>query len=421
MLLQSEASESLDASQAWERVAATGVVFIIAIRYRFSPDIPIGFLIAACLIPVTLNQLTRYRGAVFITGLCILSAISGLLLTMGHSGLGNVSESLALVQTARVVGIALVLAALLWARALLGVQRLILTFGLGSLSSLLVSGVNPINPWKFSLSVPVVLILLSLPGVAAHRWRQMLVVFALVAVSAVNDSRSAAGLLLVSAVLTVTQRVARGSDPPTGKWRSWIALGRIMIIGIGAYFVTQAAILEGMLGEAARIRTEAQISLSGSALVGGRPEMGAALSLITDRPWGYGAGTLVTYDYLMLAKSGMKSLGYNPNKNGYVERYMFGYGFEVHSVLGDMWILFGLAGAVLALTAVAFALTGLGDSLSRGKAMTVVTFLILQLSWDFAFSPLPSAMPLLPLTLAVALPALRDPAAPRRARPPSSR
>lgn len=405
--------------QDWERTAAKIAVFVIAIRYSPASSIPIGFLLALCLLPVTARYLIRYRGALIIACFCILSAVSGLLLTMGHSGLGSVDGSLALVQTTRVLGIALVLASLLWARALLGVQRLVLTFGLGSLSSLLVSGLNTENPWKFSLSVPVALIAMSLPGVASHRWRQMVVVLTLVAISALNDSRSAAGLLLVAAVLTVTQRKRPGTDELV-KGRSWMALGRIVLIGIGAYFVTQAAILEGMLGESARIRTEAQIALSGSALVGGRPEMGAAASLISERPLGYGSGTLVAYDYLMTAKSGMKSLGYNPNKNGYVENYMFGHGFEVHSVLGDLWILFGIPGAVLAFAAVAFALIGLGDSLSRGTAMAITTFLILRLTWDFAFSPFPSAMNLLPLTLAVALPTLPDDVAPLWSPPPDS-
>lgn len=411
-------SQPRAAVATWESSAAHMAVFIIAIRYRFAPDIPVGFILAACLLPVTAQYFTRHRGAVAIVVLCILSAISGLLLTLTHSSPSHADGSLAIVQTSRVLGIAVVLAALLWARALLGLQRLVLTFGLGTLASaIMVSGVNPGNPWKFSFSVPVTLIALSIPIVYAHRWRQMVVVLALVAVSALNDSRSAAGLLLVAGALTVTQRGTKWPDL-SGRWRSWTALGRIALIGIGAYFITQAAILEGMLGEAARTRTEAQISQSGSAIVGGRPEMGAALLLIGDRPWGYGAGSLATYDNIMLAKTGMKSLGYDPN-NGYVENYMFGYGLEVHSLLGDVWLSFGLAGALLAVVVVSFALFGLGYSLSLGTATTVTTFLILRLTWDFGFSPFPSAMVLLPLTLAVALPALPDVAAPRRAKPPS--
>ncbi len=394
-------------AQTWEKAAATAAVLIITIRYSFSPNIPIGFLLAICLLPITARYLTLHRGALIITVLCFLSAISGLMLTMGHSGLGSVSWSVAVVQTVRVLGIALILAALLWARALLGTRRLILTFGLGSLTSLLVTGVAPENPWKFSLSVPVALIALSLPIVAAHRWRQFVVVIALVVVSALNDSRSAAGLLLMAAVLTLMQGKTPGSRRQ-GQWRIWLALARVVLIAIGAFFVTQAAILEGMLGEAARLRTEAQISLSGSAIIGGRPEMGAAYSLISDRPWGYGAGTLVTYDDRMLGKSGMDSLGYNTYKNGYVEKYMFGHGFEVHSVLGDTWILFGLAGATLSIVIVAFALAGLAGSLSRGTAITIAAFLILRLTWDFAFSPFPSAVHLLPLTVAVALPPLSN-------------
>ena len=42
----------------------------------------------------------------------------------------------------------------------------------------------------------------------------------------------------------------------------------------------------------------------------------------------------------------MSALNYDPN-NGYVEQYLFGQGYEVHSVLGDLWIHFGVAGALL--------------------------------------------------------------------------
>jgi len=388
----------------WETTAAHVAVFIIAIRYRFSPDIPLGFLLAAALLPVTAHHLLRHRGAFTITVMVIVSAVSGVLLTFGQAPHGNIAASLATVQTVRVLGIALVLAALLWARSVLGVRRVILTFGLGSLASLAVSGINPDNVWKFSLSVPVTLILLSLPGMDKHRGRQLVAALLLVTISALNDSRSAAGLLLVAAALTVVGKGGRHVPEP-GAWRSWGALTRVALIGVGAYLATQAAILEGVLGEAARSRTEAQISQSGSALIGGRPEMGAAFALITDRPWGYGAGTLADYATTMVGKAGMKALGYDPN-NGYVENYMFGYGFEVHSLLGDLWILFGFAGAVLAVLIVAFALNGLGASLARGAATAAVTFLVLRLVWDFAFSPFPSAMAFLPLTLAVALPPL---------------
>lgn len=104
-----------------------------------------------------------------------------------------------------------------------------------------------------------------------------------------------------------------------------------------------------------------------------------------------------------IAKAGMAAIGYDPN-NGYVDVYMFGYGFEVHSLLGDLWLLFGPLGAVLALTIVGYALFGLGTALSNGTAATVVVFLALRLSWDLAFSPFASAMVYLPLALAVTLP-----------------
>src|SRR3712207_9122030 len=45
-------------------------------------------------------------------------------------------------------------------------------------------------------------------------------------------------------------------------------------------------------------------------------------------------------------KAGMAQIGYQPN-NGYVETYMFGGQFKLHSVIGDAWAYFGVAGILL--------------------------------------------------------------------------
>lgn len=387
---------------AWfERLGAFVAVFLIAVRYRFPPDIPIGFLVALALLPVSGRFVLRYRGVALIGAATIVAAVSGQILTLAAVPSGQVNGSLLTVQTWRVVGILLVVAALLWARSTIGSQRLIVTFALGSVASLAFTGVNFDNIWKYSLAVPVTLLSLSLPFVYGRRLPQLIVVLVLAAVSAFGDSRSSAGMLLIAAALTFLQR-RRGSVAAT-KGRAWAAIGQLALVGVGAYLVIQAAILEGALGAAVESRTEAQIAQSGSAIVGGRPEMGAAVALISGRPWGFGAGSLVSYDDLRIAKEGMLQLGYDPN-NGYVEKYMFGYGYEVHSVLGDLWILFGIAGAVLAVLIVGYALFGLGLKMVSGTAATIVIFLTLRLTWDLAFSPFASAMIYLPLALAITLP-----------------
>lgn len=383
-----------------EVVAAYAVTFLIAFRYRFSPDIPIGFLVALAMIPVTIRVLRLFRGAVLIACLSVTAAVYGVILTIARP-VELANGSLLVVQTWRAVGIALVLAALLWVRTVIGTRRLVFTFGLGALATLGLTGLNFDNIWKFSLAVPVTLILLSLPGVYGRRTPQLLIVLGLAAVSAFGDSRSSAGMLLIAAALTLFQPRS-GDERPATPGRAWRMLGRVALIGVGGYLAVQAAILEGVLGEAVRARTEMQIEQSGSLLVGGRPEMGAAVALISERPWGYGAGALASYREVVLGKSGMASLGYDPN-NGYVENYMFGYGFEVHSLAGDLWLLYGFAGIALAVTILVACLFSVGTAMSVGGASTVAIFLALRLTWDFAFSPFPSAMFYLPLALAVTL------------------
>lgn len=384
-----------------ERVLVTAVVFIVAIRYRFPPDIPIGFLVAVALSPITVRYLSQFRGATIIALLSVSAAFSGVILTFLHSGLASISVSLLQVQTWRAVGIPLVLATLLWARSVVGIQRVVSTFGLGSLASLVVTGLNLDNIWKFSLAVPIILIVLSLPGVYGRRVPQVICVLGLAGISAFGDSRSSAAMLLIAAALTIAQR-SPSRELRASSLRAWLAIGQLALVGTAVYLAVQAAILEGALGTAVQERTEAQIELSGSVIVGGRPEMGATVALIEAQPWGYGSGSLVTFNQILTGKTGMFELGYDPN-NGYVDNYMFGYGFEVHSLLGDLWLLFGIAGALTAISILLFSLYGVGLSLSTGSATTVVLFLALRLAWDFAFSPFASAMVYLPLVLAVTL------------------
>ncbi len=386
---------------AWwwlERTAAMAVAFLLAFRLRLPPDVPIGFLAAGALLPVTIAVVRRNRGVLILVTLAVLATGSGLFLTWVADTYGQADTSLTIVQTARVLGLAIGVLALLWARTVVGTRMTILLYGAGALSSAAVFGVNLDNPWKFSLSVPVALIVLSSPLVYGNKRNEILALVALGAVSALNDSRSAAAMFLIgAAVLATRSRSARSAARSVGP-----VLLQLTLLGAGGFYLVQAAVVEGMLGEGARSRTLEQIDRSGSVLVGGRPEIGASWALLTERPLGYGAGALPSPSDVNLAKSGMMKLGYDPN-NGYVENYMFGYGFEVHSLLGDLWILFGLAGCALAVVVLVLTSAGLLRGIAQGTATAVLVFLALRTAWDFAFSPFPSAMETVMLAVAVAV------------------
>lgn len=376
------------------RALAIVLTLALAIRFQLPGGIPIGFVLACAALPVTFVVMRRVPQAGALAILCVLAMGSGLLLTLAASARTDWSIYLAVSNSTEVLSVAVGAITLLWARQVLGLRATVLTYGVGLVLNLAVVGIHAENPWKFSLSVPTILIVLSLPGVFGHRWREFVALLGLTGASVLSDSRSAAAMLLIAAALILYQ----GSRHAPKSRRTPLVVLQITAIGVAGYFAVQAALLEGMLGDAAQQRTEGQIQQSGSVLVGGRPEAGATIALIRENPLGIGSGTLVSYDQMMIAKQGMHGLGYDPN-NGYVENYMFGSGYEVHSVIGDLWILFGVPGLLVAAVLGWVVLAGISRALSHRVAYGVVLYLALRTLWDLPFSPLPSAL----LTLAIAL------------------
>jgi hypothetical protein len=214
-------------------------------------------------------------------------------------------------------------------------------------------------------------------------WVEMIALLLLAVVSALNDSRSAGSMLLVAAALVVWQSLGSRLAKSSTTVRTLAVFGFTAVIG---YAALQAFILEGWFGKAAAVRSEAQIAQSGSLLLGGRPELGASTELIAANPLGLGSGTLANGIDLLIAKTGMARLNYDPN-NGYVEKYMFGNGFEVHSMLGDLWIRFGLFGAAMLVVALVIITLGTAGQVAKRTASGLMIFLAIQVFWDSLFAP----------------------------------
>lgn len=378
-------------------MVALVVVAATAIRFRLPLDIPANLILGIIFLPVAARYLLRYRWALSFAILAGSAAAAGVLLTFAT--LRDVSTPLLVAQTGRIASLGVLLAVFLWARSLAGTRRTIFAFALGTVANIAFVGVNDANLWKFTLAAPLTLLLLSLPGVYGRRLLQALVLALLAGASLIFDSRSLAGFLVVALALTLSLPPSRLGA--TGKGHAnWLTVVRIILVVVGAYFLLQAAILEGMLGDGIRERTEAQIRTGGSVLTGGRPEVGASFALLAENPWGFGAGVLASPSDILVAKSGMAALGYDPN-NGYVENYMFGGGFEVHSILGNLWILAGPIGAALAVFAAVWLIRGIADKVTTGVASAAAVYLATRSLWDIGFSPLFNSATLLPLALAV--------------------
>jgi hypothetical protein len=408
------ASPSVAAHPLLRALAAVAVV-ALALRIPIQQGLEVGHVLAVVLAPLWVPRLARHRGAIVVAGAILLAVAAGLWLTEASRGDHVVSRTETTYVTVMVLGLLAGIGVVLWARTLMRDATVAVWFGVGMLA-----GVNPsstlfsTNPWKFGLSVPVAVLLLAIAWRVGSRRAAAVALVVLIVLAGVNDARSELAILLL--VLLVVLWELRPST--TGR-RGSVGLTLLGLGGLAlvVYQAGQALILEGYLGEATRQRTEAQLDESGSVITGGRPELGAFVALLRAHPWGFGAGTFPSSTELGIAKTGMAALGYDPD-NGYVENYLFGEGFELHSVVGDLWTRFGLIGIALALVLLVVVLTGAARSVAHRAGAAVLVYAAVKTLWNLPFSPLYSSIPLLMLAVGLCLiPRAADPADSRDAPP----
>jgi hypothetical protein len=381
------------------RVMAALAIVLIAFREPILQGLEVGHVAAVLLAPLWIPPFLRHRGAPALAGLIVLSVVAGAWLTGASSGDHAISSTEGVSASILILGLLASVGVITWARTLMGDATVAVWFGVG-----LVVGINPgstlfaTNPWKFGLSVPLAVLLLALAWRSGRRWAAVVVLVALVVMAGANDSRSELAILLL--VLLVVLWDLR---PVTGRRGSVVSTLLVLAgLAVVVYQAGQALILEGYLGESTRQRTERQLDEAGSVIAGGRPELGAASALFQHHPWGFGSGTLPNLTEIQVAKSGMAALNYDPD-NGYVENYLFGSSFELHSVLGDLWTRFGLAGILLTIAVLVILLAAAGRSVSHRTAAALLVYVIVKSLWNIPFSPVFSAVPLLVLALGLSL------------------
>ncbi|WP_149202326.1 hypothetical protein [Actinotalea subterranea] len=385
-------------------VAALAVV-LTAVRFEVHLSITLGTLLGVALAPVWIGSLRRFRGASLLMGLGAAALVAGVWLTEVSAADRRTSDRLLLVSVVLVLNLLVGTGVLLWARTLLPDALVAVLYGVGMLAGISGEGRFAENPWRFGFSVPLTVLLLGLTWYLRRKWLGVAAALALGAVSALNDGRSTFAMLVLTAVLVAWRA---GPRPTSGRRRSTLrSMSLVLALGFAVYNLGQGLILDGYLGESTQQRTAAQMATSGSLILGARPELGATSALVQARPQGYGAGTLPSAQDVTLAKAGMADLGYDPN-NGYVENYMFGSGFELHSMLGDLWAGYGLVGVALCALMAWQVGRHFADSVGSRSLNALMTFLVIRTAWNLLFSPLNSSVTLMVLTLGLAL-AVYDP------------
>lgn len=384
-------------------IVAAAAAAATAVRYQFGPGVSLSLIAAVVLLPVWWSAAARFRFARPLLALAAIAAVWGGMLTLFET-MRPVSTSLLLEQTFTLLSLAGGIGVLLWARTQIGLGGTAVAFGVGALANVVLTGGNSANLWKYSLAVPVIIIVLGLTAMNRRRWLDLLALVALAVVCLASDSRSMTSFLMLSAVIVLWQVFM---PPGTRRPRPLQTLVLLGVLSLAAFSLLQALILEGALGDAAQQRTQAQIDTSGSLIAGGRPELGAASALVAERPQGFGSGVLPVSHDVWIAKTGMSELNYDPD-NGYVEGYMFGGQYEVHSVVGDLWLRFGPVGAIFAVAMIGCAIYAVARSVSLKAAAGITVWLVLLGTWDTFFSPLLTSSRTLALLFALtAIPVAR--------------
>lgn len=383
-------------------VAALALV-VTGMRHEVYLTLTAGAIVAAALAPVWISRLSHFRGGRLLLLIGALAAAVGIWLTELAAADHRTSTKLLVATTLTLVGFLGGVGVVAWARTVMSDATVAMMYGVGLVLGISTSGRFGANPWRFGFSLPITVLVLAFAWQRGRRWTGVFGALALAAVSAQNDGRSTFAMLLLAALLTAWVALPRPTSRRSSRLR--VVVFAALLVGV-VYQVGQGVILDGYLGEGTQQRTAAQVAASGSVLLGARPELGATFALVKERPGGFGSGTSATVHDILVAKSGMSRLGYDPN-NGYVEVYMLGTGIELHSVLADLWALFGPMGLFLGLLIGWNVIRDLSGRLARRSADALIIFLAIRALWDLGFSPFYSAATLLMLTVGLTLEPVR--------------
>lgn len=386
-------------------MAATAIVaMLLAVaagsRIVVAADVSVGTLCALALAPVWLGAASEYRWARTFLLLGALCAVTAPMLT-GLAVYDHVVDPLLLrANLARLAELVLGVGALLWARTQLGTTRLACAYGAGMLIDVVARGESS---FKFGAGTAVTVIVLAVlggrDGRPARRGLQVVACVVLGLLFALDDARSAFAMLMLTAAVVLWQvRMGVGSVRRSAA----VTVSAVVSTGLAAYAGARALILDGAFGAVTAQRTEAQLATGGNLLVTGRPESGATVALLGDRPLGFGMGVHLNGADLLIAKDGMTALGYDPD-NGYVDNYMFGHGIELHSLFGDLWAVYGLAGIALWVFVLVLVLGALVRRATAARADALVVYLVVLTGWNLFFSPIYSSVPILVLTVVLLL------------------
>ena len=384
----------------WDRAVSAVAMVLLGANQPLAAGATTATAIVVALLPVWFPTVRRSPGLALLLLLVMVAAPAGLVLAWqvgppaGRAwDLGIAVAAVLLLLTATgAIGL------VVWSRTLLGTRATALLLGAGLLLDGLQTVPGSTNPWKYAISLPLTVLLLAAVGRTSRILAPALLA-GLAVVGILNESRSYAAFCILTAALLVWQG---GLGRRGSRTKILVVLGAA---GLAAYQLGTELLVEGYLGQVLQERSVEQVRNAGSLIAGGRPEWAATAALFRADPSGVGLGAVPSSLDLRTAKEGLAGVGIDGD-NGYVNNYMFGGGFKLHSIVADLWVTFGIVGIVLGAVLVGLVVRALATAVGGSGPEPVVVFLCLMSLWWLAFGPSHSNLPDLGVALGLASPLL---------------
>jgi hypothetical protein len=354
-------------------------VVIVGADLYFGFGASIALPVAIILLPLWVRAARQYTLVPLIIALAVLAILMGLML----SELVSVDHAVSAPQRAQAIGLLLsgiaALVLLLWARQAMPLHRAVALYGAGGVLGSFATGHLS---WKFALALPTTLLALGMVERFRGRMAPTVVVASMGVLGMLDDGRSFFGLCLLAATATMWQ-MRPGSRTTANRWFPAILMAGL---AVALYFLITSLLIGGYLGPEAQTRTAAQVSPSGSLLIGGRPEWTATIELMKLQPLGYGPGVVPNWEDIQAGKAGLHTV--DVELEPVRQRYMFGGQFRLHAVIADLWVGFGWAGVALAGGILVLLVRSLSFSLAERQASTSTTLLTFVAVWHLFFGTL---------------------------------
>jgi hypothetical protein len=271
-------------------------------------------------------------------------------------------------------------------------RRRFILYGIGaSLGGILTLYVHPSDqmldsPWKFGLASPLTLLVVICVALGAkHRYLGVVLPMTiLVVVHAFANTRSLAMICILTAAYSLFQMSAVTNESRLDG-RRLALLGGIVAASIWGFTALYSHYaLQGVFGDYAQQKLEAQQSGSGGLLLGGRGEILASAQAILDSPLlGHGSWARdPTYAAILTENS--KELGYKSFQGAGKPDDLI----PAHSHIFGAWVEGGAVGGVFWLFVLVHAIRSMLKVGGWEPLLPLFAFAGFLLVWDILFSPI---------------------------------